>query len=121
MESPMRVDLISADKVEGTNVYSPAKEKLGHIENLMIDKQSGKVAYAIMSFGGFLGVGERLHPLPWSILKYDRSQGGYVVNLDKRTLEGAPQYEPAAPPNYADTGWGTQVHSYYKVPPYWTI
>ena len=56
---------------------------------VMIDKPSGKVAYAIMSFGGFLGMGNQYHPLPWSVLKYDTNLGGYVVNLDKRQLEGA--------------------------------
>jgi hypothetical protein len=61
----------------------------------MIDKPSGKVAYAIMSFGGFLGIGNQYHPLPWSVLKYDTHLGGYVVNLDKQQLEGAPAYESA--------------------------
>ena len=75
--------LISSDKVEGTAVYNRAGEKLGSIHTLMIDKRSGKVAYAVMSFGGFLGIGDRYHPLPWSVLDYETSQGGYVVDLDR--------------------------------------
>jgi hypothetical protein len=69
-------DLISSDKVEGTAVYNRQGEKLGSIYTLMIDKISGKVVYAVMSFGGFLGIGDRYHPLPWSVLKYDTRQGG---------------------------------------------
>ena len=81
--------LISADRVEGTSVYNRTGDHLGSIKDVMIDKMSGKVAYAVMSFGGFLGIGEKLHPVPWSKLNYDRSQGGYVVDMDKRVLEGA--------------------------------
>ena len=70
--------LISSDKVEGTAVYNREGDKLGSIHTLMIDKVSGKVAYAVMSFGGFLGMGDRYHPLPWNVLTYDTSQGGSV-------------------------------------------
>src|SRR5580704_14308001 len=82
--------LIAADKVEGTAVYNTRGEKLGSIERVMIDKVSGRVAYAVMSFGGFLGIGDRHHPLPWSVLRYDPSNDGYVVNLDKKVLESGP-------------------------------
>ena len=81
-------NLIASDKVQGTNVYNTAGDNLGAIHDVMIDKPSGKVAYAIMSFGGFLGIGNQYHPLPWSVLKYDTNLGGYVVNLDKGQLEG---------------------------------
>ena len=80
-------NLIASDKVQGTNVYNTTGDNLGAIHDLTIDKASGKVAYAIMSFGGFLGIGNLYHPLPWSVLKYDTNLGGYVVNLDKRQLE----------------------------------
>ena len=75
-------NLISSEKVEGTNVYNRTGDTLGSIHDLMIDKTSGHVVYAIMSFGGFLGMGNQYHPLPWSVLKYDTNMGGYVVNLD---------------------------------------
>jgi sporulation protein YlmC with PRC-barrel domain len=111
--------LISADKVEGTNVMNPAGEKLGSIEDIMIDKRSGKVAYAVMSFGGFLGFGDRHHPLPWSMLKYDTNLNGYVVNLDKRILESAPAYGTDERVDLADEEYGRKLHDYYHVPPYW--
>jgi hypothetical protein len=115
--SPNR--LISADKVEGTSVYNTTGDKLGSINNVMIDKVSGKVAYADMSFGGFLGIGDRHHPLPWSVLHYDTRQGGYVVNLDKDKLQNAPSYGDSDRPNWEDEKFGRSVHDYYGVPPYW--
>ncbi|HYX03440.1 MAG TPA: PRC-barrel domain-containing protein [Reyranella sp.] len=85
--------LIAAEKVNGTNVYNRAGEKLGHVEDIMIDKMSGRACYAIMSFGGFLGIGDKHWPLPWSALTYDRSKEGFVVNVDKKKLEKAPSYD----------------------------
>jgi hypothetical protein len=110
--------LIAADKVEGTAVYNMAQEKIGTIDNVMIDKQTGKVAYAVMSFGGFLGIGDNYHPLPWSMLRYDTNVGGYVVNLDKKTLEGAPSYGPRDRIDWDDQKWGKRVHDYYGIAPY---
>ena len=81
--------LIASDKVQGTNVYNAAGDNLGSIHDLMIDKVSGKVAYAIMSFGGFLGIGSQYHPLPWSVLKYDTRLGGYVGCDSKRCRVGS--------------------------------
>ena len=112
--------LIAADRVEGTTVYNHAGDTIGEIETVMLDKVTGKVAYAVMSFGGFLGIGERYHPLPWSMLRYDIERGGYVVNLDKKILEGAPNYRMDEAPDYADREWGRRLHEYYQVPPYWT-
>ena len=111
--------LISADKVEGTDVYNPAGDKLGSINDVMIDKLSGKVAYADMSFGGFMGIGDKHYPLPWSMLKYDTNKGGYVVNLDKQRLEGAPGYNPDEKFDWEDENWARRVHDYWGVPPYW--
>jgi hypothetical protein len=110
--------LIAADKVEGTAVYNAAQEKIGSIENIMIDKLSGKVAYAVMSFGGFLGIGDNYYPLPWSMLKYDTRVGGYVVNLDKKVLEGAPSYGARDRIDWDDEKWGRRVHDYYGIAPY---
>lgn len=111
--------LISADKVEGTAVYNPDGERLGSIKTVMIGKMTGRVAYVVMSFGGFLGLGERYHPLPWDVLTYDTTQGGYVVNLDKRTLEGAPTYGSEDEPDWTDRRWGQTVYDYYGARPYW--
>ena len=84
--------LIASDKVEGTAVYGADRKKIGNVENLMIDKVSGKVAYAVLSFGGFLGMGSDHYPLPWSMLTYDEDLGGYIANITKNHLEGAPTY-----------------------------
>lgn len=112
--------LISSDKVEGTPVVNRQGEQLGSIEKVMIDKISGKVAYAVMSFGGFLGMGDRHHALPWSILTYDTGKDGYVVDLDKNTLEKAPTFGAKETPNYEDEAWGREIHDYYRARPYWT-
>jgi PRC-barrel domain len=113
MEKRETADLIGSDKVEGTSIYNPQGEDLGHIERVMIDKRSGHVVYGVMSFGGFLGIGKKYHPLPWSVLEYDTNKGGYVVNLDKRTLEGAPTFDEGVDPSWSDPQWGRKVHDYY--------
>lgn len=111
--------LIAADRVEGTSVYNRAGESLGSIDEIMIDKLSGKVAYAVMSFGGFLGMGERHHPLPWGVLKYDTDLGGYVVDLDKETLRNAPSYAKDESFDFEQRAAAQKLHDYYRIPPYW--
>ncbi len=111
--------LISSDKVEGTAVYNRQEQKLGSVHNFMVDKVTGQVAYAIMSFGGFLGIGEKYHPLPWRVLTYDERLGGYVIDLDRGQLEAAPTYEPSYDPNWADRSYGNRIDDYYGVPSYW--
>jgi hypothetical protein len=111
--------LIAADKVEGTAVYNTRGEKLGTIERIMIDKISGRVSYAVMSFGGFLGIGDQHHPLPWSVLRYGPDKGGYIVNLDKKMLEQAPTIGADDDNfNWNDPAWNQRVHDYYKTPLY---
>jgi len=110
--------LIAAERVEGTDVYNLQGEKLGTVDDIMIDKISGKAIYAIMSFGGFLGIGEKYHPLPWSALTYDERKGGYVVNLDRKQLEGAPNYDMDADFHWTPD-YGRQVDRYYNAPSYW--
>jgi sporulation protein YlmC with PRC-barrel domain len=111
--------LIAADRVEGTAVYDMRGDKVGAIETVMIDKLTGKVAYAVLSFGGFLGIGERYHPLPWSVLRFSTELGGYVVDIDKQTLLDAPTYGPNEMPNYGDRGWAQRLHDYYRAQVYW--
>src|SRR5579872_7427257 len=94
--------LIASDKVEGTTVYNRQGEHLGSVHNFMLDKSTGQVAYAVMSFGGFLGLGESYHPLPWRVLTYDPRQGGFVIDLDRDRLEKAPSFTVDAMPNWAD-------------------
>lgn len=86
-------DLIASDKVEGTAVYDRKGERLGSVYNFMVGKRSGQVAYAVMSFGGWLGMGESYHPVPWSTLTYDTDRGGYVVALTKESLRNAPSHK----------------------------
>jgi uncharacterized protein YrrD len=109
--------LIGSDKVEGTNVYRSNGDKIGEIERIMIDKRSGKVAYAVMSFGGFLGMGHDHYPVPWARLTYNTSLGGYEVNISEKELNGAPKYSGD------DWEWtrerNQQIYSYYGVPLLW--
>jgi hypothetical protein len=105
--------LIASDKVEGTAVYNRQGERLGSIYNFMVDKRSGQVEYAVMSFGGFLGIGDSYHPLPWKALTYDTSEGGYVVDLDKDRLQGAPSYSGSEAPDWSDPSFGRRIDDYY--------
>src|ERR1700683_3516772 len=108
-------NLISADKVVGTSVYNRQGENLGSVYGLMLNKLNGQVAYAIMSFGGFLGIGESYHPLPWKMLTYDPRRDGYVVDLDRSLLKAAPSFTRSNAPDW-DT-YGKTVDEYYGVPP----
>jgi sporulation protein YlmC with PRC-barrel domain len=107
-------NVISSERVEGTNVYNQSGDKLGSIDDLMIDKMSGQVRYAVLEFGGFLGMGTDRYPLPWNMLKYDTSMDGYVVPLDKNVLEGAPRYAQEQVPDYT-TDYSRRVNDYYGV------
>jgi sporulation protein YlmC with PRC-barrel domain len=109
--------LIAADKVQGTPVANTTGDKIGTIENVMIDKPSGRVAYAVMSFGGILGMGKHRYPLPWEVLEYDTDLDSYVVDVDADTLNGAPVYDEGSP-NWGDEAWRRQVNDYYKVAPF---
>lgn len=104
--------LIAASQVNGTAVYDTTGARLGQVYDVLLDKVSGQADYAVLSFGGFLGIGDRYHPLPWNQLRYDTQLGGYVVSLDRGQLEGAPNYDAA------DLGgWGgshsREVDRYY--------
>ena len=106
--------VISSDKVEGSSVYNGNGDKLGSIDDLMIDKYSGHVRYAVLEFGGFLGMGTDRYPLPWSMLKYDTAFDGYVVPVEKSQLEKAPRYSQTESPEYCDD-YGRKVYDYYGV------
>ncbi len=106
--------VISSDKVHGTTVYNQLGDKLGSIDDLMVDKRSGLVRYAVLEFGGFLGMGTDRYPLPWSLLKYDVERDGYVVPLDKSQLEKAPRHPHDEVPPYNEE-YGRKVYDYYGV------
>ena len=105
--------LIASDKVEGTAVYNRQGERLGSVYNFMVDKRSGQVEYAVLSFGGFLGIGDDYYPLPWKTLKYDTGQGGYVVDLDKDRLRNAPNHAASDNPDWRDLDYGRRIDDYY--------
>src|SRR4051794_1301453 len=107
-------ELIASDKVEGTAVYNREGERLGTVYNFMVDKRSGQVAYAVMSFGGFLGLVQSYHPLPWRLLTYNTKVGGYVVDLDKERLRDAPSYAGESPA--WDRTYGKSIDEYYDRP-----
>lgn len=110
MEIDETAGLIGSDKVEGTAVYNADDQRIGSIERLMIEKVSGRISYAVLSFGGFLGMGQERYPLPWASLKYDESIGGYRLAITQDQLEGAPKYA-----NDSDWAWTqrSRVDDYY--------
>ena len=107
--------LISSSKVEGTAVYDRQGERLGTVSSFMVDKYTGQVAYAVMAFGGFLGLGQSCHPLPWRVLSYDPKVGGYVVDLDKDKLKAGPSYAAGEAPTW-NQAYGASVDAYYERP-----
>ena len=109
--------LIASDKVEGTKVRRPNGETLGEIMRLMIDKRTGQVAYAVMSFGGFLGVGEDYYPVPWELLTYNEGLGGYEVNITDEQLKRAPKYAAGQDWDWNDTKRNRSIDEHYKVQP----
>ena len=108
-------ELIASNKVEGTAVYNRQGEHLGAVYNFMVNKVTGQVAYAVMSFGGFLGLGQSYHPLPWRFLTYNTKVGGYVVDLDKERLQDAPSYSGSESPSWNRT-YGKSIDEYYERP-----
>jgi hypothetical protein len=108
--------LISSEDVEGTHVYDLSGRQIGEIDHLMIDKVSGRVTYAVMSFGGFLGLGHSHYPLPWGTLKYNPRLDGYETSVTEDQLRDAPAFSDDA---WSDRNWEAQTHTHYNAPPYW--
>ncbi|KSV78322.1 PRC-barrel domain-containing protein [Ensifer sp. ENS10] len=111
-------DLIASDKVEGTKVYGSDNKHIGSIERVIIEKRSGRVAYAVLGFGGFLGLGEDHYPLPWAKLTYDENLGGYRTDVTRDQVERAPKYRGNEEYDWNEEN-GRRVYDYYGVPPYW--
>jgi sporulation protein YlmC with PRC-barrel domain len=110
------MSLVSSEDVQGTDVFSPDGTKVGEIDHLMLEKRAGRVTYAVMSFGGFLGLGNSHFPLPWAALRYNTELGGYQTNVTEAQLQNAPQF---ADGSWSNRQWETQVHNHYGVQPYW--
>ena len=111
--------LIASDRVEGTAVRRPKGDKIGSIERLMIDKLSGKVAYAVLSFGGFLGIGHKHLPIPWSLLNYNVELDAYELDIADEVLRKAPSSDQSSEFDFGDRVDEAKLYSYYNVPPYW--
>jgi len=113
--SPATSRLIASDRVEGTPVFDKDGGKLGKVHALMIDKQSGIVAFVVISTGGFLGLGQAYHSLPWSAFRYDPAKEGYAIQIDKQLIEGGPSFRPDTAPVF-DEAYGKRVTDYYHLP-----
>lgn len=112
-------DLISAEKVDGTNVYGADDSHMGHVKSVMIGKRDGKVRHAVLSIGGFLGMGDRYHSVPWEKLDYDTKLGGYKLNVTEDELKGAPTFDESEVGTAFDRPYEERVYGYYGVPLYW--
>ena len=111
--------VLSATTLTGDKVVNFQKEDLGKIEHLMIDLESGRIAYAVLSFGGFLGMGDKLFAIPWSALSVDTVEHRFILNVDKGLLKAAPGFDKEHWPDMADRVWGAKVYTYYGAKPYW--
>lgn len=110
---------IRAKKVIGTNVNDPAGSTIGKVEDIMLDKKSSNIMYAVVGFGGFLGMGEKYHPIPWSQLNYNKDQDAYVVSFTKEQLQAAPADSLDALTKDDGAGFRDRAYDYYKVTPDW--
>jgi sporulation protein YlmC with PRC-barrel domain len=111
--------VMDAATLIGDKVVNAEGESLGKIEAIMLDVRSGRIAYAVLSFGGFLGIGSKLFAVPWSALTLDAKQKRFVLNVTKEKLENAEGFDKDRWPSMADTAWAVRVHEYYEVVPYW--
>jgi sporulation protein YlmC with PRC-barrel domain len=110
--------LMGADTLNGNDVFNEKDEDLGDIKEFMLDMNSGRVSYAVLSFGGFLGMGDKLFAVPWDALKLDTVNKRFVLNVDKARLESAPGFDKDNWPNMSDQTWAQGIHSYYGTKPY---
>jgi hypothetical protein len=113
--------VLAADTLTGDKVVNLQNEDLGTIEHLMIDLATGRIAYAVLSFGGFLGMGDKLFAIPWTALTVDTVEKRFILKADKELLKLAPGFDKERWPNMADRAWGTQVFKYYGAKPYWDL
>ena len=111
-------ELMGADTLIGDDVYNLEGEKLGEIKEIMLDTRTGAVAYAVLAFGGLLGLGDKLFAVPWSVLTLNTSRKCFMLNVDKERLKMAPGFDKERWPDMADKTWASEVHNYYQVKPY---
>lgn len=111
--------VFSAKTLTGNRVVNRQGEDLGKIEDLMVDLDQGRIAYAVLSFGGFLGLGDKLFAIPWQALALDPAENRFILGIDKSLLDKAPGFDKNNWPDMADPAWGAQLYSYYGYTPYW--
>jgi sporulation protein YlmC with PRC-barrel domain len=112
-------DVMGAKTLVGEEVCDPDMKSLGKIEEIMLDVGSGRIAYAVLSFGGFLGMGEKLFAIPWSSLELDIANKCFILGIDAERLKTAPGFDKDNWPTMADTAWADTIHDFYQRPPYW--
>ncbi|MDO9088619.1 MAG: PRC-barrel domain-containing protein [Burkholderiaceae bacterium] len=110
--------LMGAETLVGNDVYNKEGDDLGDIKEIMLDMRSGRVSYAVLSFGGFLGMGEKLFAVPWDVLKLDTVNKRFTLNVNKERLESAPGFDKSHWPDMADAAWEKGIHAYYGTQPY---
>jgi sporulation protein YlmC with PRC-barrel domain len=120
MATSVRGAVISASTLTGSRVRNRENEDLGKIEDIMLDPGSSRIAYAVLSFGGFLGMGDKHFAIPWDSLEVDSMNEGFILNVDKQTLEDAPGFDKNDRPDFTDRTWGESIHQHYRQKPYWT-
>ena len=113
--------LIESDRVEGTAVYDRNDNHIGSIKRLMIEKKTGKVAYTVMSFGGFLGIGEEEHTISWNKLDYDTRLGGVRTDITEQQVCGAPTFYRDRDYDWSDKVRERELHDYWRTPYYWGV
>lgn len=111
-------EMMGANTLIGNDVYNHNAEDLGDIKEIMLDLRNGTVAYAVLSFGGFLGMGEKLFAVPWHALTLDTQNKRFVLNVEKESLQNAPGFDKDKWPDMADQSWASEIHSYYGTTPY---
>ncbi|MGB2626110.1 MAG: PRC-barrel domain-containing protein [Candidatus Acidiferrum sp.] len=112
-------DIVPAKTVIGSPVVNPNFEKLGKIEDLVLDAGAGRIAYAVLSFGSVLGMGGKYFAIPWNMFQFHLPEGRVVLAVDKQLLEKAPGFDKDNWPNMADSAWGTAIYAHYGLKPYW--
>ncbi|MGY6125794.1 PRC-barrel domain-containing protein [Paraburkholderia strydomiana] len=112
-------DVMAADTLDGNRVLSSDGEDIGKIKDIMLDVRSGRVAYAVLSSGGFLGIGDKLLAIPWRALTLDTEQKCFVLDMTAERVKSAPGFDKDHWPSMADETWATSVHQYYGREPYW--
>lgn len=111
---------LSASTMIGDDVRNPEGENLGSIKEIMLDVDTGRIAYAVLDIGGFLGIGNKLFAMPWAMLSLDTDEHEFVLNVPKERLENAPGFDQDDWPDFSSRDWGAEIYTYYDTDPYWS-